>query len=76
MTLRSFREVFCGATHNSFNPVRTISIILAAAIVIAGTAVAQTVTVDESSKKNNQFSARLSGFNEVHLMSSRLLIRC
>lgn len=54
MTLRSFREVFFGATRDSFSRVRTIPIILAAAIVIAGTVVAQTVTVDESSKKTGQ----------------------
>jgi hypothetical protein len=65
MTLRGFRRLFFDTTRDSFNAVRTIPLITAAAIVIAGTAVAQTVTVDDSQKKNDKFSARLSGFNEV-----------
>ena len=65
MTLRSFREVFCDATRDPFNSVRTIHIIMAAVIMFAGTAAAQTETVDDSRKKQAKFSARLSGFNEV-----------
>lgn len=57
MTLRGFREVFFDATRDSFNPVRTIPIIMAAAIMFAGTAAAQTY---------DEVFARLSGFNEVH----------
>jgi CHRD domain len=56
MTLRGFRRVF-NATRDSFKPVKTIPTIMAAAIGIAGTAVAQTY---------DEVVARLSGFNEVH----------
>jgi hypothetical protein len=56
MTLRGFRELFFDATRDSFKPVRTIPIIMAAAIMFAGTAAAQTV---------DEVVARLSGFNEV-----------
>ena len=65
MTLRSFRGLFFDATRDSFNAVRTIPFIMAAAIMFAGTAAAQTRTVDDSRKRHDKFSARLSGFNEV-----------
>ena len=42
MTLRRFREIFFDATRDSFKPLRTIPIIMAAAIMFAGTAAAQT----------------------------------
>jgi hypothetical protein len=57
MTLRGFREIFFDATRDSFKPVRTTLIIMAAAIMFAGTAAAQTI---------EEVIARLSGFNEVH----------
>jgi CHRD domain len=56
MTLRGFRKIFLNATRDSLNSARTIPLIMAAALVIAGTAVAQTV---------DEIAARLSGFNEV-----------
>ena len=64
MTLRCLRELLFGATRYSFNPARTIPMIMVAAIMIAGTAAAQTSETDEL-KKQNRFSAGLSGFNEV-----------
>jgi CHRD domain len=57
MTLRGFRGFFFDATRDSFNSVRIITLIMAAAIMFAGTAAAQT---------SNEVFARLSGFNEVH----------
>ena len=38
MTLRGFRRLFFDTTRDSFNAVRTIPIIMAAAIMFAGTA--------------------------------------
>jgi hypothetical protein len=68
MTLRRVRELIFGATRVSFNSVRTKPIIMAAAIMFAGTAAAQ--TADESHRgKEQTFSARLSGFNEVHFVT-------
>jgi len=64
MTLRGFREVFFDATRDSFNPVRTIPIIMAAVIMFAGTAAAQTSEKD-ALEQQPFFSANLSGFNEV-----------
>jgi hypothetical protein len=64
MTLRSFREVFFGATRDSFNPVRTIPMIMAAVITFAGIAAAQN-SEEDALKRQPIFSARLSGFNEV-----------
>jgi hypothetical protein len=64
MTLRSFREVFFGATRDSFNPVRIIPIVLAAVIMFAGIAAAQN-SENDALKRQPFFSARLSGFNEV-----------
>ena len=63
MTLRSFREVFFGATRDSFNPVRTIPMIMAALIMFAGIAAAQNSAKD--ALEQQPFSASLSGFNEV-----------
>jgi hypothetical protein len=68
MTLRGFREVFFDATRDSFNPVRTIPIIMAAAIMFAGTAAAQTSETD-ALEPQPFFSATLSGFNEVHFVA-------
>ena len=56
MTLRRFRELLFDATRDSFNPGRTILTIMAAVVMFAGIAAAQTV---------DEVSARLSGFNEV-----------
>ena len=64
MTLRGFRELFFDATRDSFKPVRTIPIIMAAAIMFAGTAAAQTSTTN-ALEPQPFFSANLSGFNEV-----------
>jgi CHRD domain len=64
MTLRSFREVFFGATRDSFNPVRTISMVVAAVIMFAGIAAAQ-VSEKDALEQQRFFSTRLSGFNEV-----------
>ena len=64
MTLRSFREVFFGATRDSFNLVTTIPIIVAAAIMFVGIAAAQN-SEEDALKRQPIFSARLSGFNEV-----------
>ena len=64
MTLRSFREVFCGATRDSFNPVRTIPMIMAAVIMFAGIAAAQNAE-NNALEQQPFFSASLSGFNEV-----------
>jgi CHRD domain len=63
MTPRGFRRVF-NATRDSFKPVRTIPIIMAAAIMFAGTAAAQT-SEKSALEKQPFFSANLSGFNEV-----------
>jgi hypothetical protein len=65
MTLRSFREVFFGATRDSINLVGTIPIIVAAVIMFAGIAAAQTVS-DSLQTSQQAITARLSGFNEVH----------
>src|SRR5688572_9644049 len=65
MTLRRFRELLFDATRDSFNPVRTMPIIMAAAIMFAGTAAAQTVN-DNLQTSQQAIIARLSGFNEVH----------
>lgn len=64
MTLRSFREVFFGATRDSFNPVTTIPIVMVAVIMFAGTAAAQ-IAENNALEQQPFFSARLSGFNEV-----------
>ena len=64
MTLRSFREVFFGATRDSFNSVRTIPMVMVAAIMFAGIADAQNSETD-ALEQQPFFSARLSGFNEV-----------
>ncbi|HEX6173949.1 MAG TPA: CHRD domain-containing protein [Candidatus Binatia bacterium] len=64
MTLRSFREVFFGATRDSFNSVRTIPMVMVAAIMFAGIAGAQNSETD-ALEQQPFFSARLSGFNEV-----------
>jgi hypothetical protein len=64
MTLRSFREVFFGATRDSFKSMKTIPIIIAAVIAFAGIAAAQNSETD-GLKQQTSFSARLSGFNEV-----------
>ena len=64
MTLRSFREVFFGATRDSFNSVRTIPMVMVAAIMFAGIAAAQNSETD-ALEQQPFFSARLSGFNEV-----------
>jgi hypothetical protein len=64
MTLRSFREVFFGATRDSFNLVRTIPMIMAAVIMFAGIAAAQNAETN-ALEQQPFFSARLSGFNEV-----------
>lgn len=64
MTLRSFREVFCDATRDSFNPVRTIPMIMAALIMFVGIAAAQNSAKD-ALEQQPIFSASLSGFNEV-----------
>ena len=64
MTLRSFREVFFGATRDSFNPVTTIPIVIIAVIMFAGTAAAQ-IAENNALEQQPFFSARLSGFNEV-----------
>jgi hypothetical protein len=63
MTLR-LRERLFKATRHSFNRARAIPIIMVAAIMMVGTAAAQ--TFDESHRaKEQKVSARLSGFNEV-----------
>ena len=64
MTLRSFREVFFGATRDSFSRVRTIPMIMAAVIMFAGIAAAQNAE-NNALERQPFFSARLSGFNEV-----------
>ena len=64
MTLRSFREVFFGATRDSFNSVRTIPMVMVVVIMFAGSAAAQNSETD-ALKQQPFFSARLSGFNEV-----------
>jgi len=64
MTLRSFGEFFFGATRDSFNPARTIPMIMAAVIMFAGIAVAQNAE-NNALEQQPFFSARLSGFNEV-----------
>ena len=64
MTLRSFREVFFGATRDSFNSVRTIPMVMAAIIMFAGIAAAQN-SENNALEQQPFFSARLSGFNEV-----------
>ena len=52
MTLRSFREVFFGATRDSFNLVRTIPIIMAAVITFVGIAAAQNSEEDALTATN------------------------
>jgi CHRD domain len=64
MTLRSFREVFFGATRDSFNHARTLTMIMAAVIMFAGIAAAQNAE-NNALERQPFFSARLSGFNEV-----------
>src|SRR5918995_2599963 len=64
MRLRSFGEVFFGATRDSFNPARTILMIMAAVMMFAGIAAAQTAE-NNALEQQPFFSARLSGFNEV-----------
>jgi hypothetical protein len=64
MTLRSFGEFFFGATRDSFNPARTIPMIMAAVIMFAGIAAAQNAETN-ALEQQPFFSARLSGFNEV-----------
>jgi hypothetical protein len=64
MTLRSFREVFFGATRDSFNPVRTIPMVMVVVIMFTGIAAAQNSQTD-ALEQQPFFSARLSGFNEV-----------
>jgi hypothetical protein len=64
MTLRSFREVFFGATRDSFNSVRTIPMVMVAIIMFTGIAAAQNSQTD-ALEQQPFFSARLSGFNEV-----------
>lgn len=71
MTLRSFREVFFGATRDSFSRVRTIPMIMVAVIMFAGIAAAQNAE-NNALKKQPFFSARLSGFNEVHFDAGSL----
>ena len=64
MTFRSFGEVFFGATRDSFNPARTIPMIMAAVMMFAGIAAAQNAE-NNALEQQPFFSARLSGFNEV-----------
>lgn len=71
MTLRSFREVFFGATRDSFSHVRTIPMIMTVVIMFAGIAAAQN-SENDALKKQPFFSARLSGFNEVHFDAGSL----
>ena len=64
MRLRGFRKIFFNATRDSFKPVKTIPIIMAAAIMFARTAAAQT-SATNALEPQPFFSANLSGFNEV-----------
>lgn len=64
MTLRGFRGRFFDATRDSFNSVRIITFIMAAALMFAGTAAAQT-SATNALEPQPFFSANLSGFNEV-----------
>ena len=64
MRLRGFRKIFFNATRDSFKPVKTIPIIMAAALMFAGTAAAQT-SATNALEPQPFFSANLSGFNEV-----------
>ena len=64
MTLRGFRGRFFDATRDSFNSVRIITLIMAAAIMFVGTAAAQT-SATNALEQQPFFSATLSGFNEV-----------
>ena len=65
MTLRRFRGLLLDTTRDSFKPLRTMPIIMAAAIMFAGIAAAQNSESD-ALKRQPFFSAKLSGFNEVH----------
>ena len=64
MTLRRFRGLLFEATRDAFKPLRTMPIIVAAAIMFAGTAAAQN-SENDALKRQPFFSAKLSGFNEV-----------
>jgi hypothetical protein len=68
MTLRSFRGLFSDATRDSLNSVTMITLIMAAALMLAGTAAAQT-SEKNTLEQQPFFSANLSGFNEVHFDS-------
>ena len=64
MTLRRLSECLFDGTPESFKLLRIMPIIMATAIVFAGTAAAQNSESD-ALKKQPFFSAKLSGFNEV-----------
>jgi CHRD domain len=64
MTLRRFRGLLLDATRDSFRPLRTMPIIIAAAIMFVGIAAAQN-SENDALKRQPFFSAKLSGFNEV-----------
>jgi hypothetical protein len=65
MTLRDLIELSFKATRYSFNPARTLLVTMLVIVLVVGTAAAQTVT-DSFQTGQQEVTARLSGFNEVH----------
>ena len=70
MTFRSFGEVFFGATRDSFNPGRTIPMIMAAVMMFAGIAAAQNAE-NNALEQQPFFSARLSGSTRLFLLPDK-----
>ena len=70
MTLRDLIELSFKAIRYSFNPARTVLITIVVIVLLVRTAAAQTVT-DSFQTGQQEVTARLSGFNEVHFDAGR-----